>query len=368
MQNPLPANSCLRAWYLSKQTFDLQDSACDPDRWRATDTNEAPRHFLNIDYETPVSAYPREWSQAIARFGSLAVKNGQVPWRVEEMYHQLVAAFRADRTDMVAYESEILRISFVLSHYVTDSFSVLHDTKNFDPNNGLHERWESVMLSNSAENNAMQLLAEPLYGTPGIADPRNNVFDMVIVGNGVAPQLVAADRAASGDGGVYNVATYDMQVLFEQSKDLTSRRWADGLTVLSSLLWTAWAQAGRPELSGFSADCSRAPPTGEIVLKGYPTVLTHPGDSGVILPPFDGGPVMPRVDAGVVDAGTTTPTDAGIDPSDAGSTGGGAGGGSGGGGGGTEPPPMGCGCGQVDAPVLLISGLLAMLLGRRRRA
>lgn len=373
MQDPLPANSCLRDWYLQRQTYPLQDSACDPDRWRENDSAEAPRHYLNIDWTLPmaVNTYPREYSQAEARFGvTNARRNGLVPWRVEEMYRQLVAAFRADRSNMLAYETEILRISFVMSHYVTDSFSVLHDTKNFDPNNGLHERWESAMLSNNTENNAMQALAEPLYGTPGIADPRNNIFDMVIVGNTVLPQLLAADRAASGDGGIYNPATYDMQVLFDQSKDVTSRRWADALTVLSSLLWTAWAEAGRPELSGFTADCSRAPPTTEIVLRGHPTVLTHPGDGGVVLPPYDAGT------GGGTDGGAGGGTGGGAgggtgggDGGADGGTGGGAGGGTGGGaggGGGTEPPPVGCSCGQLDAPMLLISGVMVMLLRRRR--
>ena len=357
MQDPLPANSCLRQWYLAHQAFVWQDHACDPDRWRLGDSaagpfdpNEAPRHFLEVDWAQPVSSYPRDYAAAQVQFGKYVTRNGQVPWRVAEMYEVLVSAFRSGD------QNAILSNSFWLSHYVTDSFSLLHDTQNFDPNNGVHSRWESDMMGVSANLNELQDQASSLYGTPGVADPKNNIFDCVIVGNGLLPQLIAADQAASGDGGVYNKDTYQLPVLFSLSKNLTARRWADAETVLASLLWSAWAQAGSPELlgadGGFSDSCSRAAPTGEIVLRGYPVPggFTHPGDGGVAFPPRDAGTPVEVVDAGV-------------NGTDAGMTGGGAGGGTGGGG--AEQPPVGCGCSQLEGSMLLL-GAVAMMLRRRR--
>ena len=35
MQEPLPANHCLTAWFTARQTAALQDRACDPDRFPA---------------------------------------------------------------------------------------------------------------------------------------------------------------------------------------------------------------------------------------------------------------------------------------------------------------------------------------------
>ena len=224
-----------------------------------------------------------------------------------------------------------------MSHYVFDSFSVLHDTKNFDPNNGLHARWESDMLNVIANLNGITTLAATYYGTAGHADPRNNIFDVVLAGNPLVNQLVQADTAAAG-----SIAT-----LYSGTKDLTARRWADGVTVMSSILWTAWAEAGSPELTGFSTGCSRAVPAAEIVIRGYPPAggFTHAPDAGSP----DAGP--PPVDAGVdVDAGT----------------GGGTGGGEGGGGGGDGTQQGGCGCTTVSADALLfLAGALAF--ARRRR-
>ncbi len=322
MQDALPADHCLRTWFAARQTTGLQDHACDPDRWRGTDTAEWPRHFLEIDQVTPVTNYPREFPAVIAMLGDrTATSNGTVPWRVEEKYGVLVQAFRAKN------EAAILDAAFVLSHYVFDSFSVLHDTRNSDPNNGLHARWESDMLNVTGNLNGITTLAASYYGTPGRADPRYNTFDVVLAGNALVDPLVQADLTANG-----SIAT-----LYSGTKDLTARRWGDGVTVMSSILWTAWTQAGSPELTGFAGSCARTAPEVEIVLRGYPPVggLLHAPDAGV-----------PLVDAGVeLDAGTAA--------------GGGAGGGDGGG------EPVGCGCAVLPADLVMF-GLFALAARRRR--
>lgn len=351
MQDPLPSNSCLKAWLASKQSFSLQDSACDPDRWRYMsaganyDPDEWPRHYLEVDWIQPIDSYPRRYEDVVAKVGATnAQKNGRVPWRVEELYAALVQAFRAKD------EAKILTQVFIFSHYVTDSFSLLHDTKNFDPG-GLHSRWESDMLNTTANLNGLATAAKGYYGTSGKADPRNNIFDVVLVGNGVLPQLLAVDQSAFlSDGG------YDLAALYSGSKDLTARRWGDALTLLSSMVWSAWAEAGAPELSGFSGSCSRAVPTADPVLVGFPPPggFTHPdaGSSGSGGGTGAGGGGAPGGGTAASGGGTAA-------------TGGGAAGSSGGGqGGGTTEPPSGCGC--QSGPVAGLLGALALLARRRR--
>jgi hypothetical protein len=367
LQDPLPMNHCLRAWFSSKQTYTLQNHACDPDRWRLStdpnyDPNEAPRHFLEVDRISPTSAYPRDWAVVMETFPNYYLSNGQVPWRVADMYTQLVDAFRARDV------AKVLDVTFVMSHYVTDSFSVLHDTKNFNPGGNLHNRWESDMLAVSSQINAIATSASTMYfGTPGRADPKNNIFDVVLVGNGLAPQLTAWNT-------MYPVASPDT-AFFNAAKDLTARRWGDALTLLSSIVWTAWAEAGSPSLTGFGTGCSMAGPSGEIVLKGYPVPggFTHPDGGNPTMTP-DASVVVD--DGGVTDAGCVD-----CSPDDGGQTGGSGGGaaGSGGGdvgggggeaggtsgtGGGTDPNVRNCGCETTPAALALA---LAALIARRAR-
>jgi hypothetical protein len=340
MQDPLPSSSCLRQWFAARQTAALQDSSCDPDRWRymsagaAYDPSEGPRHYLEIDWVSPISDYPRDWSAAVARLGGFATKNGVVPWRVEELYARLVEDFRARSA------VRILDTAFILSHYVTDAFSVLHNTKNSDPNDGLHGRWESDMLDSTSNLNGVATLARSYFGTVGKADPRNNIFDVVLVGNGLVPALIAADIASTSTAQLYTA-----------TRDLTARRWGDALTVMASLLWSAWAEAGAPELPGFSGSCSRAVPTGEIAIIGYPPA---------------GGFTHPKPDAGPGGGGGGRPPDAG------------AGGGGGGGevmdggaltDGGVAPPvePLGCTCASAGSPLVFAFWAAVSAWARRRR-
>lgn len=357
MQDPLPAGSCLRQWFSARQTADLQDSACDPDRWRYTsagaayDPNEWPRHFLEPDWVSPITDYPRDFQAVIARVGSLnATRNGTVPWRVEELYARLVDDFRSRDPN------RILASAFLLSHYVADAFSVLHDTKDSDPNNGLHSRWESDMLQSSAHLNGVASAAVGYYGTVGRADPRNNIFDVVLVGNGLVSALIAADSAST-----------TLAQLYTATRELTARRWGDALTLMASILWTAWAEAGAPDLAGFTAGCSRARPTMEIVLRGYPPPMgfTH----------LDGG-----VPTGGGAGGGTGGGSAGGGGAGGGGAGGGTGGGEAGGAGGgfvdpfdagtggePPPPPTGCGCAASGLRFsVALAAALALVLRRRR--
>ena len=352
LHEPLPQNHCLRNWYRDRQTTTLQDHSCDPDRWRDPahpmySPDEPPRHFIEVDRISPPAAYPRDWAQAMQTFPNYHTANGRVPWRVEELYPQLVTAFAAKDTAL------ILDLTFVLSHYVFDSFSVLHNTRDFNPGGNLHQRWESEMLQVSAQMTEITNAGRGFIGTAGLADPKNNIFDIVLVGETLEPQLTAWHFANPTD----NVA------FFNASKELTARRWGDALTVMASIVWSAWARAGAPVLLGFPASgCGLSVPTNEIVLRGFPVPggFTHPDGGNPPLP--DSGVTIP--DAGPSDAGCLD----GCGPDDAG-MGGGAGGGSGAaggaggaGGGGEEAPPCGC----AAAPGLFTLALALALLRRRK--
>ncbi len=334
LDEPFPEGSCLRgflAQYASQSSF--QDQSCDPDRWRNDDpiecdsnrnsplTCEAPRHYLDIDYADPIQTYPRDWAEVEARFGQYAVANGRVPWRVEELYGQLIEAFQAKNT------TQVKNLVAYLSHYVTDAFSPMHDTKS-QPG-ALHLRYESDMLETRANIDAITDAMRPFYGTVGRAKPRDHIFDSVIVGQPLAQKLVTDD---------FNNTQNDA-ALYANSKELTARRWGDSLTMLASIIGSAWVDAGKPLLNGMPQACDTAFPQGEVVLKGYP------------LPP------PPSPDAGVLDAGSGEVPD-------------------GGGTGGEAEPTIpidggagGCGCASAPfAPILAIGSFLALAALRRRRS
>ncbi len=342
LHEPFPTGSCLRAW-LSTTTgvYAWQEKACDPDRWRNSDPEtcdarqntplwcEWPRHYLDIDYANPVESYPRDWAAAEEKFKQYAVANGRVPWRVEELYAELVADFRAgngaDALETVAY----------LSHYVTDAASPMHTTKN-QPGN-LHTRYESDMLSNQTRLNALAVAMRGYYGQLGRVDPKNHTFDLIQVGVPLAQKIIFDDFNSNGA----------MDALYANTSEITARRFADGVTLMASLVGTAWVEAGSPKLSGMPSGCSTSFPETTVELRGYPLPQPQPEDGGT--------------DGGTDDAGTGDED-----------------GGGGGGGGGIpwvpteplpEPAPGGCGCASAPMSMifLMIPAAAFVMRSRRRR-
>ena len=338
MHEGFPAGHCLRQWLQARQSPSLQDSACDPDRWRDTthpnyDPNEFPRHFVHMDIVSPPSAWPRDLEVATQQWGVSGVfANGMVPWRVAEFYPQLVAAF--ERQD----EATILRLTFWLSHYVTDAHMPLHAHSNFDPR-GMHSRWETDMFRDAVKASAIEADARTYIGTAGRAYPRDAIFDVATRGMLLVDQIIALDVAATDpDAGVacnsdfecpgqYCIEgachAFDMDAFYGSIRELSARRWGDAVTVLASILWSAWADAGAPALVAFTGGCSMALPSGTPVLLGYPVTFTEP----------------PAPDAG---------------------EGGGAGGG------GEAPKPQPCGCSATPLGGVVALGLLALLRRRQR--
>lgn len=341
LHEPLP-NGCLKTWLsVQTQATAFQEKSCDPDRWRSTTPNaydpsctgscEAPHHYLNIDYANPITDYPRDWAAVQTRFGQYAVQNGQVPWHLERMYGELVTKFQS--RDSAAVADHIAW----MSHYVGDAFSPYHDTRYSDPKLsgsdtvGGHSRYESVMLDdNSTRIDNIASRANLYYGTIGRADAKNHIFDHIIVGNPLAAQIANADSQGGGD----------ITALYNATSDLTARRWGDALTLMASLVMSAWVDAGKPVLTGMPSGCSNVEAQGAIVFRGYAL------------------PVTP--DAGVLDGG------AGAGGGNGGSAGGG--GFNAGTGGGTGASADGAACGCSASTALWVLPALALLLLRRRRA
>ena len=92
----------------------------------------------------PFPEIPRDEAEHLRRNGEKAVEKGRVPWRVAELYRELVDAFRA-RDSRRALEA-----AATLGHYVADSHVPLHAVLNYDGQltgqPGVHGRWESALV------------------------------------------------------------------------------------------------------------------------------------------------------------------------------------------------------------------------------
>lgn len=241
----------LRALFEGNEAY-VREHAIDPDLWViAGRPGEAPNHFLDIDAfgPFPFDQVPLLEADHLARYGAQAAERGRVPWRVGEVYRELVAAFAAGD------EARVLERAAVLGHYVGDAHVPLHSVVNYDGQltgqKGVHSRWETELLARFARQIETRL-------QPGtavtVADPVAFIFDVIKESYARSRELLAADKettsprdfADTAEDDRYDDAYYS--AFFErEGSDVVSRLDA-AATALGSLWLSAWQEGGRPEL------------------------------------------------------------------------------------------------------------------------
>lgn len=116
--------------------------ATDPDQRRYIDTNEAPKHYIDMEYFIGIDSTPLNFKAAKLKWGdSLLRKQGSVPWTVYFTMQRLQRAFENQNLE------NILKFSAELGHYVADLHVPLHTTKNYNGQltnqHGIHKLWET---------------------------------------------------------------------------------------------------------------------------------------------------------------------------------------------------------------------------------
>ncbi|MBF9143310.1 zinc dependent phospholipase C family protein [Hymenobacter properus] len=231
-----------------------------PDERRNDDPTEAPKHYIDMDHyseDNPFGKMPRQYDKAVEKFKADTLKKyGTVPWVVMEMKDNLTEAFRSRDT------AAIVKFSAELSHYVGDAFVPLHTTINYDgqltDQKGLHSLWESTLPEKYI--NDYKLDGEP---AKYIKDPLTAIWEVIQQSYGFLGETF--DRATK----IEKVMKPEVRFTFSHKYGKTSRRYSDAFaaeyekavggmvdyrlkgapTLVSSLWYSAWQDAGKPDLN-----------------------------------------------------------------------------------------------------------------------
>lgn len=237
-----------RAW--------LSDSASVAD-WRRSGTNgygpvpsDAPRHYLDVDDypEHTTRSVTTDLSALIAQYGiSRVTANGTLPWAVGEAVDTLTAALQ--RRDL----RKAWSTAADLGHYVGDGHNPLHCTVDYNGraslpgSSGIHSRYESSMVSR--HNGSITIGPDTaVYIADVVAFALGFVYDS----QELVDTLYAADVAARADAGWSGSGTPPaayLDALWSYTGDLTRQRFQAASRAFASLLYTAWIDAGSPDLS-----------------------------------------------------------------------------------------------------------------------
>ena len=215
-----------------------------PDLWKADDTAEGPRHYIDVERfrDTAFTSLPVDRAQVVTRpDGHPTIGDGIAPWVILEAEQRLTRAMASNQWTLA------MRWAGTLGHYVGDLHQPLHATEKFDDGNplgtGIHVRWEDA-LPKAYWQASMLAPAPAVY----LTNVWPAVLGWIAHSHEVYPEIYAADRKAreASDDDVESAAYY--RALWYGTRDLFVRQASLAVTDLASLWYTAWVNAGKPAI------------------------------------------------------------------------------------------------------------------------
>jgi hypothetical protein len=247
--------------FFKKHIEFLTEHAVDPDKRRYAVEGEAPRHYIDIDHyahggQDPFELVPEKWDDAIAKFSEDTLQAyGIVPWHISVTMRWLEEAFRKGDT------YRILRTASDLGHYVGDAHVPLHTTENYNGQmtnqKGIHGFWESRVPELFAENYDY-LVGKAEYKEDALAFIWTEVrkshlaVDSVLSFEKMLTETTSSDKKYGVESrGASTIQTYSYEFSKEYSDmldNMVERRMRQSIISLGSLWYTAWLNAGQPDL------------------------------------------------------------------------------------------------------------------------
>ena len=241
----------------------LAEHAVDPDMRRYVMPEEGPRHYIDIDHYGvyPFDELPRKWNDAVAKFSEdTLMQYGIIPWWVQTMLHKLTDAFKEKN------QARILKLSAEIGHYIADAHVPLHANSNhngqFTDQRGIHGFWESRIPELLAEKEWDFFIGKADY----IKNPGDFIWQRVLESAKASDSVLRFEKELS------KTFPADQKFSFEERNGVTIRQYSaafciaydkklDGMIqrrmrqsiyAIASFWYTAWVNAGQPDLGSLS--------------------------------------------------------------------------------------------------------------------
>lgn len=239
----------------------VTEHAVDPDKRRYAVDGEAPRHYIDIDHYVhdggdPFKVVPKKWHDAVDKFTEDTLQAyGIVPWHINVMMIRLTKAFEAKDVD------RILRLSADIGHYIGDSHVPLHTTENYNGQltgqRGIHGFWESRLPELKSKDYdyfvgraeyVENILDDTWENVRQSFSAKDSVLEFEHILNDKFPQ---DQKYAFENRGKSLVKTYseDYSNKYHEMLDgMVERRLTQSIIKVGSYWYTAWVNAGQPNL------------------------------------------------------------------------------------------------------------------------
>jgi hypothetical protein len=245
--------------YKPNITF-ITEHAVDPDKRRYAIAGEGARHYIDIDRygKYPFPELPKKWNDAVAKFSEDTLKAyGIVPWWVQIMLQRLTKAFKEKN------QASILKLSAELGHYVADAHVPLHANSNhngqYTNQQGIHAFWESRVPELLADKEWDFFIGKAEY----IKDPGNFIWQRVLESAAAADTVLKFEKELTAEFPADQKFSFEYRngvIIRQYSSSFTKaydsklrgmieRRMRQAIYAVASFWYTAWVNAGEPDLT-----------------------------------------------------------------------------------------------------------------------
>lgn len=241
----------------------ISEHAVDPDKRRYAVAAEGPRHYIDIDrYGTyPYDSLPRNWNDAVAKYGEDTLQaHGIGPWWTLIMLNRLTNAFKEKN------KTKILKYSADIGHYIADLHVPLHTSSNHNGQKtgqtGIHGFWESRIPELLADNQWDFLIGKATY----IQSPSDFIWARVLESAAAADTVLRFERELTAkfpadkkyafenrNGTLVRQYSSAFTIAYDNMmKGMVERRMRQSVYAVASFWYTAWVNAGQPDLKSIS--------------------------------------------------------------------------------------------------------------------
>lgn len=242
----------------------LREHSVDPDKRCYIDTLESPRHYIDLENLPEVDSLPATitWSQARNTWGEYHLRQtGIIPWQIYLSYLQLKKAFQEG--DL----KRSLKIAAELGHYIGDSHVPLHTTKNYNGQltnqRGIHALWETRIPEKYVIDYDLlvgrgRYIKNPLEEAWKIVRESHILVDSVLLREKLSSKQIPQDQKyayVSRKGKLSKNYSDAFVKHYHNSLDgMVEARMKASILMVSSYWYTAWVDAGKPDLSKSKLD------------------------------------------------------------------------------------------------------------------
>lgn len=244
----------------------LVKNAPRPDERRNQDSNEATKHFVDLEMfeHNATDRMPLKFDEAISKYSKdTLLKYGYVPYYIIIMKNRLTNAFKnLDKDSILFYAAD-------LGHYIGDANVPLHTTTNYDGQltnqKGIHSLWESMIPEIEMDSYKLRSRHKATY----LDEPEEAVWKAIRRASALVPDLLRLEKEVSKNftdttkfriqvrrGKEVKGYTAEFAKAYSAAlKNTVNEQLVYSADLVADFWYTSWVDAGKPNLCSIVQPC-----------------------------------------------------------------------------------------------------------------